>query len=54
MLIVPPGTPKNDEIVQVLAKNVIQRGRDAGFPLLRFDVTNEEVLVLPTSIIITS
>ncbi|KAJ0179095.1 hypothetical protein K1T71_004807 [Dendrolimus kikuchii] len=43
ILIVPPDTPKSAEIVQMLAKNAIQRGRDVGFPVLRFDVTDNKV-----------
>ncbi|CAH0629165.1 unnamed protein product [Chrysodeixis includens] len=43
ILIVPQDSPKNAEIVHVLAKNSIQRGRDVGFPVLRFDVTDSAV-----------
>lgn len=45
-LIVPPNVINNKEIVHVLAKSAIQRGRDIGFPLLRFDVTNEDMSVI--------
>ncbi|XP_075972435.1 uncharacterized protein LOC142974157 [Anticarsia gemmatalis] len=43
ILIVPHNCPKNTEIVHVLAKNAIQRGRDAGFQVLRFDVTDNAI-----------
>ncbi|XP_026745138.1 uncharacterized protein LOC113506495 [Trichoplusia ni] len=43
ILIVPQDAQKNTEIVHVLAKNAIQRGRDVGFPVLRFDVTDGAV-----------
>ncbi|XP_063823772.1 uncharacterized protein LOC135073517 [Ostrinia nubilalis] len=43
VLIVPPETPKTSEIINVLAKNAIQRGREVGFPLIRFDVSNDLV-----------
>ncbi|KAI8439852.1 hypothetical protein MSG28_001321 [Choristoneura fumiferana] len=43
ILIVPPDIPKSGEIINVLAKNSIERGRDVGFPLLRFDVTSESI-----------
>ncbi|PZC80074.1 hypothetical protein B5X24_HaOG215415 [Helicoverpa armigera] len=43
ILIVPRESPKNTEIVHVLVKNAIQRGRDVGFPVLRFDVTDDAV-----------
>ncbi|XP_047023652.1 uncharacterized protein LOC124632739 [Helicoverpa zea] len=43
ILIVPRDSPKNTEIVHVLVKNAIQRGRDVGFPVLRFDVTDDAV-----------
>ncbi|XP_026326746.1 uncharacterized protein LOC113235300 isoform X2 [Hyposmocoma kahamanoa] len=42
-LIVPSNVVNNKEIVHVLAKSAIQRGRDIGFPLLRFDVTDEDI-----------
>lgn len=42
-MIVPPDNPRQAEIVTMLAKNVIKRGREAGFPLVRFDVSNEVV-----------
>ncbi|XP_045764091.1 uncharacterized protein LOC123866499 [Maniola jurtina] len=42
-LMVPPNVPKCEEIVQMLARNTIQRGRVLGFSLLRFDVTDEAI-----------
>ncbi|XP_013196938.2 uncharacterized protein LOC106139969 [Amyelois transitella] len=36
-LIVPLDAPKRSEIINVLAKNAIQRGRDVGFQVIRFD-----------------
>ncbi|RVE44393.1 hypothetical protein evm_010963 [Chilo suppressalis] len=44
LLIVPQDKPKRSEIIQALAKNSIQRGKDVGIPLIRFDVTNEFTL----------
>ncbi|CAG9791702.1 unnamed protein product [Diatraea saccharalis] len=41
ILIVPQDKGNSSEIIQVLAKNTIQRGKDVGFPLIRFDVTND-------------
>ncbi|CAH0717513.1 unnamed protein product, partial [Brenthis ino] len=43
VLMVPPNAPKSSEIIQMLAKNSIQRGRDLGFQVLRFDVTDDPV-----------
>ncbi|CAB3222720.1 unnamed protein product [Arctia plantaginis] len=43
ILIVPRNSPKNSEIVHILAKNAIQRGRDVGIPVLRFDVMENTV-----------
>ncbi|XP_049865461.1 uncharacterized protein LOC126366396 [Pectinophora gossypiella] len=43
IMILPPDAQHNPEIVQVLARSAIQRGREVGYPLLRFDVTNEHV-----------
>ncbi|XP_063375072.1 uncharacterized protein LOC134662731 [Cydia amplana] len=40
-LIVPPDKPKSAEIAQALAKNAIKRGKEAGFPLVRFDITKD-------------
>ncbi|XP_048480928.1 uncharacterized protein LOC105392121 [Plutella xylostella] len=40
-LIVPDGA-SSPELVRLLVGQAIKRGRDAGFPLLRFDVTNAE------------
>ncbi|XP_063530697.1 uncharacterized protein LOC134741735 [Cydia strobilella] len=40
-LIVPPDKPKSAEIAQALAKNAIKRGKETGFPLVRFDVTKD-------------
>ncbi|KAG6447849.1 hypothetical protein O3G_MSEX005181 [Manduca sexta] len=45
ILIVPKDTPKSAEIIHTLAKNVIQRGRDVGFSLIRFDVTDNSMFV---------
>ncbi|XP_028039519.1 uncharacterized protein LOC114249982 [Bombyx mandarina] len=42
-LIVPKNSLKSADIVQVLAKSAIQRGRDVGFPLLRFDVNDVSI-----------
>ncbi|XP_035431395.1 uncharacterized protein LOC118263478 isoform X3 [Spodoptera frugiperda] len=43
ILIVPHDSPKNTEIVHLLVKNAIQRGRDVGFPVLRFDVADDAI-----------
>ncbi|KAJ8726717.1 hypothetical protein PYW08_015114 [Mythimna loreyi] len=43
ILIVPQDCSKSSEIVHMLVKNAIQRGRDAGFSVLRFDVTDDTV-----------
>ncbi|XP_059061171.1 uncharacterized protein LOC131854064 [Achroia grisella] len=43
VLVVPPDSPKSAEIVHVLAQNAIQRGKDMGIPLIRFDVTANDV-----------
>lgn len=43
IMIVPQDSPKSPEIAKILAKNVIQRGQETGFPILRFDVTNDVV-----------
>ncbi|XP_063635538.1 uncharacterized protein LOC134806236 [Cydia splendana] len=40
-LIVPPDKPKSAEIALALAKTAIKRGKEVGFPLVRFDVTND-------------
>ncbi|XP_063380444.1 uncharacterized protein LOC134667083 [Cydia fagiglandana] len=40
-LIVPPDKPKSAEIAQALAKNAIKRGKEVGFPLVRFDITKD-------------
>ncbi|XP_034825048.1 uncharacterized protein [Maniola hyperantus] len=42
VLMVPPD-PKCEEIVQMLARHSIQRCRELGFSLLRFDVTDDAV-----------
>ncbi|XP_047989521.1 uncharacterized protein LOC125228869 isoform X2 [Leguminivora glycinivorella] len=44
-LIVPPDKPKSAEIAQALAKNAIKRGKDSGFPLVRFDVSKDSEIV---------
>ncbi|XP_053599549.1 uncharacterized protein LOC128669096 isoform X2 [Plodia interpunctella] len=36
-LMVPLDTPKRSDIINVLARNAIQRGRDVGFKVVRFD-----------------
>lgn len=41
ILIVPHDKPNSSEIINLLAKNAIQRGKEVGFPLIRFDVTND-------------
>ncbi|KAH9632160.1 hypothetical protein HF086_006594 [Spodoptera exigua] len=43
ILIVPHDSPKNTEIVHLLVKNAIQRGHDVGFPVLRFDVADDNI-----------
>ncbi|XP_045492240.1 uncharacterized protein LOC123691744 [Colias croceus] len=43
VLMIPPDSPKSAEIALMLARNTLQRGRDTGFPLVRFDVTNESI-----------
>ncbi|KAM3958216.1 uncharacterized protein ACR2FA_007770 [Aphomia sociella] len=43
VLCVPPDNPKSTDIVHILAKNAIQRGKDVGFPLIRFDVTDNDI-----------
>ncbi|KAI5643568.1 hypothetical protein NE865_04370 [Phthorimaea operculella] len=43
ILIIPPESQNCSEIVQMLAKSAIQRGKEVGFPLLRFDATSEPV-----------
>ncbi|XP_022130974.2 uncharacterized protein LOC111004297 [Pieris rapae] len=43
VVIVPPDSPKASELARLLAKNALQRGRDTGFPVMRFDVTNESI-----------
>ncbi|XP_039745996.1 uncharacterized protein LOC120623811 isoform X1 [Pararge aegeria] len=43
ILLVPPGTPKCSEVIQMLARNSIKRGREIGSPLMRFDVTEDSV-----------
>ncbi|KAJ2938798.1 hypothetical protein O0L34_g18421 [Tuta absoluta] len=43
VLIIPPETQNCSEIVKMLARSAIQRGKEIGFPLLRFDVTSESV-----------
>ncbi|XP_052754169.1 uncharacterized protein LOC113518625 [Galleria mellonella] len=43
ILVVPPDSSKSIEIVHMLSKNAIQRGKDVGFPLIRFDVTANNV-----------
>lgn len=45
LLMVPPSTPKAQEVINMLAKNCIQRGKETGFLVLRFDVTDDLVLV---------
>lgn len=42
----PPDSPRSAEVVYMLAKKSIHRGRELGFPLLRFDVTDEPMLVV--------
>ncbi|CAK1577929.1 unnamed protein product [Parnassius mnemosyne] len=44
ILIVPPDTPQRKEIIHALAKSAIQRGRDVGFTVLRFDASNDAVI----------
>lgn len=43
LLMVPPSTPKASEVINMLAKNCIQRGKETGFLVLRFDVTDDLV-----------
>ncbi|XP_032512336.2 uncharacterized protein LOC116766556 [Danaus plexippus] len=43
ILLVPPDSPRSAEVVYMLAKKSIHRGRELGFPLLRFDVTDEPI-----------
>ncbi|CAH2091579.1 unnamed protein product [Euphydryas editha] len=43
VLMVPPNAPKASEVVHMLAKNCIERGKETGFPVLRFDVTDDLV-----------
>ncbi|XP_023947266.2 uncharacterized protein LOC112052429 [Bicyclus anynana] len=43
VLMVPLDAPKSSEIVQMLVRNSIQRGREMGFSLLRFDVTEYSI-----------
>ncbi|XP_046979045.1 uncharacterized protein LOC124544498 [Vanessa cardui] len=44
LLMVPPDIPRATEIIHMLAKNSIQRGRDSGFQVLRFDVTDNNLI----------
>ncbi|XP_050362501.1 uncharacterized protein LOC126781615 [Nymphalis io] len=44
VLLVSPDVPRASEIVHMLAKNSIQRGRDSGFSVLRFDVTDNSLI----------
>ncbi|XP_047545837.1 uncharacterized protein LOC125077811 [Vanessa atalanta] len=44
ILMVPPDVPRASEIIHMLAKNSIQRGRDSGFPVLRFDVADNKLI----------
>ncbi|XP_072942191.1 uncharacterized protein [Epargyreus clarus] len=43
ILIVPPDAPRATEVIHMLAKNTISRGREVGLPVLRFDVTNNPI-----------
>ncbi|CAH2063921.1 unnamed protein product, partial [Iphiclides podalirius] len=44
ILIVPEDVSKQTELVNMLVKSAIQRGRDVGFSLVRFDAANEAVI----------
>lgn len=52
ILIVPEDVSTRREVIQTLARSAVQRGRDVGFSLVRFDAGSDAVLV--TSIFIVS
>ncbi|XP_068628014.1 uncharacterized protein [Battus philenor] len=44
IMIVPEDVSQRKEVIQMLAKSAMQRGRDIGFSVLRFDAANNAVI----------